>query len=75
MISLAACGAKSGHDAYKEIYKRYNELESFYAEAEITVRNVRTENTYYVRQFYKEPDMYSLLVDAPEVVAGSGYVF
>lgn len=74
MISLAACGTKSGHDAYKEIYKRYNALNSFYAEVEITVRNARSENTYCARQFYKSPDAYSIAVDSPEELGGSGYV-
>lgn len=74
MISFAACGAARGHDAYKEIYKRYNHMESYYAEAEITSRNDRSENVYHVRQFYKAPDMYSMVVDGPENVAGSGYV-
>lgn len=75
MMSLMGCSAKSGHDAYKEIYKRFNDFESYYAEAVITARNDRSENVYHVRQFYKAPDMYSMVVDGPEAVAGSGYVF
>lgn len=75
MINLAACGKSEKHSAYKEIYKRYNHMESYYAEAEITSRNDRSENVYYVRQFYKAPDMYSMVVDGPEEIAGSGYVF
>ena len=75
MISLAACRAKGGYDAYKEIYKRYGSMESFYAAAEITVRNDRTENTYKVRQTYKAPDTYEIVFDSPEEIAGSGYSF
>ncbi len=75
MISFAACKSAGRHDAYKEIYKRYNNMESYYAEVEITSRNDRSENVYHVRQFYKAPDMYSMVVDGPEEIAGSGYVF
>ena len=75
MINFAACGKSEKYGAYKEIYKRYNHMDSYYAEAEITSRNDRSENVYHVRQFYKAPDMYSTVVDSPEEIAGSGYVF
>lgn len=75
MTSLASCGKASGHDAYREIYKRYTNMESFYAEATVTAKNDRTENAYHVRQFYKAPGQYCMVVDGPEAVAGSGYVF
>ncbi len=75
MISLASCGESRGHDAYREIYKRYTNIESYYAEATVTVKNDRSENVYYVRQFYKAPDKYCMVTDGPEEVAGSGYVF
>lgn len=75
MTTLASCGITSGHDAYKEIYKRYNAMESFRAAAEITVKNERTENTYFVRQAYAAPDRFSMTVEEPAELAGSGYVF
>jgi outer membrane lipoprotein-sorting protein len=73
MTSLCSCGEKSQHGVYQEIYKRYNNMESFYAEAEVTVRSDKTESVYMVRQFYESPDKFSLMVDSPETVAGSGY--
>ncbi|MDO4743972.1 MAG: hypothetical protein Q4A86_01130 [Clostridia bacterium] len=73
MMSLCSCGEKSQHGIYQEIYKRYNNLESFYAAAEITVRSDKTESVYMVRQFYENPDKFSLVVDSPEEAAGSGY--
>ena len=75
MISLFGCGTKDGHDIYKEIYKRYNSMESYYAEAEVICKNDRSENVAHIRQFYMAPDKYSMVVDSPEEIAGSGYVF
>ncbi len=73
MINLAGCGKKSQHDVYKEIYKRYNEMQSFYAEVNITVQNEKMSSEYIARQFYESPDRFSVVVDSPEEVAGSGY--
>ncbi len=73
MISLLGCAKESGHDIYKEIYKRYNDLNSFYAEAEVTVYGDKLESTYLIRQFYEEPDKFAVEFDAPEEIAGSGY--
>ncbi len=72
--SLAGCGEKSPQDTYKEVYKRYNDLKSFYAAATVRVKSASGEGEYAVRQFYKAPDSYAFFVDAPEAVAGSGYV-
>lgn len=74
-IILAACSRLGGHDAYGEIYKRYNSLKSFRAAAEITVRNDRTENVYSVRQVYAAPDRFAMTVEKPSEIAGCGYVF
>ena len=72
--SLGACGEKSPQDAYKEIYKRYNHMQSYYAAATVTVISDKGESEYSVRQFYEEPDKFAFFTDAPESVAGSGYV-
>ncbi len=74
MMSLAACGKPKEYDAHKEIYKRYNGIKSYYAEGEITSKNDRSENVYHIRQFYRTPDMYSVVADSPEEIAGSGFV-
>ena len=73
MISLGACGF-DGHDVYKEIYKRYNDMKTFRAVAEVTVVNERTENVYLVRQLFAAPDKFLLEVLEPAEIAGSGYV-
>lgn len=73
MISLGACNS-DGHDVYKEIYKRYNSMETFEAVAEVTVTNERTENVYLVRQLFAAPDKFLLEVKEPANIAGSGYV-
>ncbi len=75
MISLASCKVRTNHDAYEEIYKRYNEINSFYAYAKITVTNPRTKNVYLARQYYCAPDRYCVQFEEPEEIAGSGYVF
>ena len=72
--SLAGCGEKSPQDAYKEVYKRYNHMKSYYAAATVTVISDKGESEYSIRQFYEEPDRFAFFVDAPEGVAGSGYV-
>lgn len=73
MISLGACGF-DGHDVYKEIYKRYNDIKTFRAVAEVTVVNERTENVYLVKQLFVAPDKFLLEVVEPAEIAGSGYV-
>lgn len=73
MISLGACGF-DGHDIYKEIYKRYNNMKTFQAVAEVTVVNERTENVYVVKQLFAAPDKFLLEVLEPADIAGSGYV-
>ena len=73
MITLCSCGADKGHGAYKEIHKRYADLKSYYAATTVTLHNKTGENVYYVRQFFKEPGQYSMVVDAPDSIAGSGY--
>ena len=75
MTSLCCgCGKNSRHDVYREIYKRYSNMDSFYAAATVTVRSDKTESHYSVRQFYQAPDSFALFVDAPEDVSGSGYI-
>ncbi len=72
--SLGGCGEKSPQDAYKEIYKRYSHINSYYAAATVTVFSDKGESKYSVRQFYEAPDKFAFFVDSPEAVAGSGYV-
>ena len=74
VTSLIGCDEKSPQDAYKEIYKRYNHMESYYASATVTVISDKGESEYSVRQFYEAPDKFAFFVDSPESVAGSGYV-
>ena len=74
MTSLCGCAKKTQHDIHKEIYKRYSNLTSFYAAANITVRSDKTESVYSVRQFYNAPDKFAFFADSPEEVAGSGYI-
>ena len=74
MTSLAACGKRSPQDAYKEIYSRYSQMKSFYAAATVRVISDKGESEYAVRQFYETRDRFAFFVDAPEAVAGSGYV-
>ena len=73
MMSLVGCGEKTQHDVYKEIYKRYTDIRSFYSEVEITVKNEKMSSVYSARQFYEAPDRFALVIDSPEEVAGSGY--
>ena len=73
MISGTACAGRK-KDVYTELYERYGSLSSYYAESKITAINDRSNNTYHARQFYRSPHEYSIVFDAPEAVAGSGYV-
>ncbi|MBR5613946.1 MAG: outer membrane lipoprotein carrier protein LolA [Clostridia bacterium] len=75
MTSLSGCGAKTAHDSYKEIYKRYNDIQSFSATVEITADNRQTQNVYLAEQYYKAPDKFAMTVLQPQSVSGSGYVF
>jgi len=45
-------------DIYKKIHKKYAYMESYTAKAEMTVYSNKTENTYTLLQYAKEPDMY-----------------
>ncbi len=73
-MSLGAC-RDDGHNTYREIYERYNEMESYSAIADVTVRNERSENTYVARQVFLAPDRFSNEVIEPPEIAGSGFVF
>lgn len=74
VTSLVGCGGeKTQHDVYKEIYKRYTDMSSFYAEVEIAVKNKKMSSVYSARQFFDSPDKFSLIIDSPAEVAGSGY--
>lgn len=76
MISVTACGGGSvSHDNYEKIYETYNDIKSFSAEAEITVKSNLTENTYTVKQYYLAPDNYKMEIVAPENLAGTGYTY
>ena len=73
MTNLSGCGQKSGHDIYEGIYKRYTNLNSFYAEVEVIVLGDKLKSVYLGRQFYEAPDKFSFEVDSPQEVSGSGY--
>jgi len=73
MTSLCSCKGNSTHDSYKEIYKRYNNMESFSATAEITFNNGQTSVCSTVKQLYKAPESFVLTVISPETSAGFGY--
>jgi len=73
MITLASCGGKMKHDSYKRVYDRYNDIKSFVAEADVTVKTNLTANTYTVKQYYLAPDNYKMEITAPESLAGTGY--
>ena len=73
MMSLCSCKGSSTHDNYKEIYKRYNDMGSFSATAEITFNNGQTSASYTVKQLYKAPKSFALTVISPKNSAGFGY--
>lgn len=76
MITMTSCnGKRVSHDNYKKIYDVYSNIESFSAEAEITVKSNLTENTYLVKQYYLAPDNYKMEILAPENLSGTGYSF
>lgn len=76
MMSLSGCGKSNvSHDVYSEIYERYSEMQSYTAEAEMTVRSNSTCNTYTIRQYYQAPDRYMMEILAPENLAGTSCVF
>lgn len=75
VMSLGACCRNTEHNTYKEIYKRYNNMESFSATVQITVQNGQTEHCYSAEQYYIAPDKFAMTVTEPEAVSGSGYVF
>ena len=76
MLSLTSCrGGSVSHDNYKKIYDVYSNIESFTAEAEITVKSNLTENTYSVKQYYLAPDNYKMEILSPANLSGTGYSF
>ncbi len=75
MTSLCACGRKTEHDHYKEIYKRYNDLQSFSASVEVAVQNGQGKSVYTAKQKYKAPDWFEVTFTEPQSLSGSGYVF
>ena len=75
MITLSACGRKIKHDSYKNIYERYNNISSYVADAELTVKSNLTTNTYGIRQYYLSPNYYKTEITSPESLKGTGYSF
>ncbi len=75
MTSLCACGRKTEHDHYKEIYKRYNDLQSFSATVEVTVQTGQGKSVYTAEQKYKASDWLEVTFTQPQSLSGSGYVF
>ena len=76
MISMTSCkGSGVSHDNYKKIYDMYSNINSFTAEADITVKSNLTENTYTVKQHYLAPDNYKMEIVSPENLSGTGYSF
>lgn len=73
VLAISSCGCQShSHDVYEEIYKRYNNLESFSATAEVLVKNDKGENTYKVKELYEAPDRVFLEITEPDILKGSG---
>ncbi|MBE7023560.1 MAG: hypothetical protein E7412_03740 [Ruminococcaceae bacterium] len=74
VLMISSFGCRSGsHDVYEEIYKRYNNLESFSAVAEVMVKSDKGENVYKVNEFYKAPDYAYLEITEPDILKGSGF--
>ncbi len=72
MITGGGCVGGS-HDAYEEIYKRYNHMKSFSAVAEVLVKNGKTENMYVVQQHFSSPDRARMEVLEPKEFSGTGF--
>ncbi len=75
MTSLCACGRKTEHDHYREIYKRYNDMQTFSATVEVTVQNTQGKSVYTANQKYKAPDWFEVTFTEPQSLSGSGYVY
>ncbi len=60
MIILSSCKSTVKHDAYSQIYKRYNMMESYVATATLTVTNNKMKNDYKIKQYYSAPDNYRM---------------
>ncbi len=72
MINLCGC-VGSSHNVYEEIYKRYYQMESYSAVAEVTVKTDKTENSYRIKQLYSAPDSFFVEVLEPQAVEKSGF--
>lgn len=61
MISLSVCScgfSDSDMDIYEKIHKRYNKLESYTADLDLTVFSNKTENRYFLSQKTQDPDKF-----------------
>lgn len=73
---LCCCGQKNiKHGAYEKIYEKYNNLNFFEAEAEVSVKSNFGTSTYAVKQYYLSPNNYKTEVIGPEISKGMGYSF
>lgn len=70
MMTLTACKG----DVNTEINKRYMNLSSFIARAEITVTGNKGISSYEVSQTWREPEDYRLEVLKPENMQGTVYI-
>lgn len=62
MISLSATACNgfsdSDMDIYEKIHKKYNKMESYTADLDLTVFSNKTENRYFLSQKTKDPDKF-----------------
>ncbi|MEG2380241.1 MAG: hypothetical protein RSB38_00935 [Oscillospiraceae bacterium] len=75
MITLSGCKTSVNHDAYSEIYERYNEIKSYTAVATIETASNKATNTYKVKQYYTAPDKYRMDVMDGDNNVKTSYIF
>jgi outer membrane lipoprotein-sorting protein len=59
-LSVTACNgfSDSDMDIYEKIHKKYNKMESYTADLDLTVFSNKTENRYFLSQKTKDPDKF-----------------
>ena len=71
MITVTSCKK----DVNSEINKRYMNMESYSARADITVTGNKSTETYEVYQAWRNPTDYRLEILSPENMKGTVYIF
>lgn len=76
MTILCSCAdPEKQADIYEQIYKKYNQVNSYQCQVKMVVAGNKTTKEYVMNQYYKSPDRYKMVILEPEEIKGLTTVY